>query len=157
MKKYLQMVSLGILESDKDEQERVKKDLKEAQLELRATQQSSHMIRQEHLERLAEKRCHQWQMSSAEALHIIKESEKSKQLHAKHRRLLGSNNDGTLRNLMIPAPVTGYKNNVKDKRLYTSINDSTTMFNLLLKRNFKHLMQSKDSMFTNGPILDMCG
>ena len=96
-------------------------------------------------------------MSSAEALNIIKESEKSKQLHAKHRRLLGSNNDGTLRKLMIPAPVTGYKNDVKDKRLYTSINDSTTMFNLLLKRNFKHLMQSQDSMFTNGPILDMCG
>ena len=95
-------------------------------------------------------------MTSAEAVHIIKESEKVKQLHGKHRRLLGANNEGTLRLLMIPAPVTGLKNNIKDKRLYTSINDSKLMFNLLLLRNFKHLMQSKNSMFTTGPVMDMC-
>ena len=157
MKKYLRLVSLGTIEYEDGEKDKIIKDLKDAQLSLRKTQQSSHMIRQEHLELLAEKRSHQWQMTSAEALHIIRESEKSKKLHTKHRRLLRSNNDGTLRSLMIPAPVTGYKNDIKDKRLYTSVTDSTLMFNLLLKRNFKHLMQSKESMFTNGPILDTCG
>ena len=157
MKKYLRMVSLGIIENVDEKRNEVVEDLKDAQIELRRIQKSAHTTRQEHLEILAEKRSHQWQMTSAEAVQIIKESEKVKKLHGKHRRLLGANNEGTLRSLMIPAPVTGIKNNIKDKRLYTSINDSKLMFNLLLQQNFKHLMQSKNSMFSKGPIMDMCG
>ena len=72
-------------------------------------------------------------MSSSEALHIINESEKSKRVHGKHRRLLNKDNEGTLRSLMIPTPTTGLVNNIKDTRLYTTITDSTTMFNILLK------------------------
>ena len=157
IKKYLRMISLGKLQAEDKEKELVLKELKEAQLSLRDTQQSSNLIRQHHMEKLAEKRCHQWQMSSAEALHIIKESEKSKLVHRKHRRLLNTNNEGTLRSLMVPAPVTGFVNNVKDHRLYSNITDSNLMFNLLLKRNFNHLMQSKDAMFTQGPLLEQCG
>ena len=96
-------------------------------------------------------------MSSAEAIHIIKESEKSRLMHGRHRRLLKKNNDGTLRSLMVPAPTTGIKNDVKDPRLYTSITDSNTMFNILLQRNYKHLLQSNESMFTKGPLLDRVG
>ena len=157
IKKYLRLVSLGTLDAEEGEVKEVANDLKMAQLELRNTQKESVALRQEHLERLADKRCHQWQMSSAEAIHIINESEKSRLLHSKHRRLLKKNNDGTLRSLMVPAPVTGIKNNVKDPRLYTSITESNTIFNILLKRNYRHLLQSNESMFTNGPILDQVG
>ena len=157
LKKYLRMIALGTIESDKKEKGKVVNEIKEAQLWLRKQQNSSTQIRRLHMESLAEKRCHQWQMNSAEALHIILESEKSKLLHGKHRRLLKSNNDGTLRSLMIPAPITGLKNNEKDPRLYTNITDSKQMFNILLKRNFNHLMQSKEAMFTNGPLLEKCG
>jgi hypothetical protein len=157
LKKYLRLVSLGTLEHEEGEKEKVIADLKSAQESLRKAQKSSYELREEHLTSLAEKRSHQWQMTSAEALHILKESERSKNLHDKHRRLLKSTHEGTLRSLMIPAPVTGLKNNIKDKRLYTTVTDSTTMFNILLKRNFEHLMQSKSSMFTTGKVLDMCG
>ena len=157
MKKYLRMVSLGTILTEEKEKEKVVNDLKKAQLALRDKQKSANMIRQHHMEILADKRCHQWQMSSAEALHIIKESEKSKKLHGKHRRLINSSNEGTLRSLMVPAPITGFKNDIKDHRLYTNITDSNLMFNFLLKRNFDHLMQSKDAMFTKGPLLEKCG
>ena len=157
MKKYLRLVSIGTIKAEEKEKKMVLKDLKMAQMNLRKTQKSSNQLRQQHLESLADKRCHQWQMSSAEALHIINESERSKLRHGKHRRLLRANNEGTLRSLMVPAPITGLKNNVKDHRTYISITDSNQMFNFLLKRNFNHLMQSSESMFTNGPILDKCG
>ena len=78
-------------------------------------------------------------------------------MHSKHRRLLRKDNEGTLRSLLIPAPITGIKNDIKDPRTYTSISDSTEMFNILLKRNFKHLLQSNDSMFTTGSMLETCG
>ena len=157
IKKYLRLVSLGMINAEEDERIKVSKELKMAQMELRDNQKSANLLRQVHLERLADKRCYQWQMKSAEALHIIKESEKSRKMHGKHRRLLHKNNEGTLRSLLIPAPVTGIKNNIKDPRLYTSTSDSQTMFNILLKRNFNHLLQSQDSMFSNGPMLDKCG
>ena len=157
IKKYLRLISLGNISADKEEIDRAAGDLKQSQIELRGAQKNANIIRQEHLERLADKRCHQWQMTSAEALHIINESEKSKRLHGKHRRLLRKDHEGTLRQLLIPAPVTGLVNNVKDPRLYTSINDSNQMFNVLLQRNFNHLVQSNESMFTTGSMLDRCG
>ena len=157
LKKYLRLISLGTLRVEANEKEKAKADIKSAQLELKKTQTTANLIRQEHLEHLAEKRSHQWQMSSAEALHIIKESEISKKRHGKHRRIMKSDNEGTLRSLMIPAPRTGLKNNIKDPRLYTEVHDSKLMFNFLLKRNFDHLMQSKDSMFSKGPLLKKCG
>ena len=67
--------------ADEEEREKASKDLKKAQMELRENQHLANLIRQEHLKRLAEKRCNQWQMSSAEALHIINESEKSRKKH----------------------------------------------------------------------------
>ena len=157
IKKYLRLVATGTIIKDEAEKKNAADDLKKAQMELREAQKSSILLRQEHLERLADKRCRQWQMSSAEALHIINESEKSKNLHGKHRRLLKQGHEGTLRTLLVPAPITGLENNEKDPRLYTSVTDSKTMFNILLKRNFRHLIQSNDSMFTKGPILDLCG
>ena len=98
IKKYLRMVSLGMMDPDEEEKTKVIRDLKDAQISLRTQQKSANLIRSHHMECLAEKRCHQWQMSSAEALHIIKESEKSKLLHGKHRRLINTNNDGTHNN-----------------------------------------------------------
>ena len=157
IKKYLRLISLGTLEAEQNEKDKAIFDLKEAQLQLRDTQNSVNLLRQQHLECLADKRCHQWRMSSAEALHIIKESEKSKQQHGKHQRLLQNTHEGTLRSLMVPAPITGITNNEKDPRTYTTITDSKLMFNLLLKRNFNHLMQSQEAMFTTGPLLDACG
>ena len=157
LKKYLRLLSLGTLKASEKERTNAAKDLKGAQIELRKTQKSANILREEHLEKLADKRSHQWQMNSAEALHIINESEKSKRLHGKHRRLLNKDNEGTLRSLMIPKPVTGLINNVKDPRTYSTITDSTTMFNTLLTRNFTHLLQSNDSMFMKGMLLDKCG
>ena len=156
-KKYLRLVSLGTIIAENEEVDRAAADLKQSQIEMRGAQKNANIIRQEHLERLADKRCHQWQMTSAEALHIINESEKSKRLHGKHRRMLRQDHEGTLRQLLIPAPITGLVNNIKDSRLYTSITDSNQMFNILLQRNFNHLVQSNDSMFTTGPMLERCG
>ena len=157
LKKYLRLLSIGILEGDDEEIRRAEEDLKSSMLNLRAAQKSSHMLRQEFLGDLAEKRSRQWKMSTAEALDIIRESEKSKKMHQKHRRFMKPGNMGTLRSLLIPAPITGVVNNVKDPKTYLEIGDSDIMFDVLLRRNFNHLLLSKSSMFSKGPILDKCG
>ena len=51
--------------------------MKESMLKLREAQKSSHMLRQEFLSELVEKRSRQWKMKAVEALEIIKESEKA--------------------------------------------------------------------------------
>ena len=67
-------------------------------------------------------------------------------------------NMGTLRSLMIPAPgVTGRVNNVKDPKMYMEVGDPEIMFDILLRKNFDHLLLSQSSMFSKGPILDKCG
>ena len=105
---------------------------------------------------LAEKRSRQWKMETSEALEIIRESEKSQQMHRKHRRFMKPGNMGTLRSLMIPAPI-GIKNNVREPKTYMEISDSDTMFDVLLQKNFNHLLLWQSSMFSKGPILDKCG
>ena len=157
LKKYLRLVSLGILDGDEEERKNAKLDLRKAMEKLRDAQKSSHMLRQEFLSHLAEKRSRQWKMDTSEALEIIRESEKSQQMHRKHRRFMKPGNMGTLRSLMIPAPITGIKNNVKDPKTYMEISDSDTMFDVLLRKNFNHLLLSQSSMFSKGPILDKCG
>ena len=84
---------MGKIIIDDKEREKVIHDIKEAQQELWDNQDSVNILQQAHLEGLTEKRSHQWRMTSAEALHIINKSEKSKKLHGKHMRLLRSDND----------------------------------------------------------------
>ena len=155
IKKYLRMVSLGILPGKKVEQKKAQEDLKNAQINLRAAQQNSYELRQEYLAVLAEKRASQWNMKATEALHILNEAEESKRTHEKQRRILKPNQHGTLRSLLVPAPVTGFENNIKDSRLYTEVYDTQTMFDLLLRRNFEQLRQSRAS--AHGPLLEKCG
>ena len=62
IKKYLRLVSLGTMEVEDDEIKEVAIDLKNAQMELRESQKSANELRQKHLEKLADKQCHQWQM-----------------------------------------------------------------------------------------------
>ena len=157
IKKYLRMISLGIMPGTRDEYQLAKEDLKNAQINLRLHQKSSQELRREHLAILAEKRATQWNMKSAEALHILIESEASTKTHDRQRRLLKPNMHGTLRSLLVPAPVTGLPNNIKDSRLYTEVHDKQTMFDILLRRNFDQLRQSRSSMFSHGPLLDKCG
>ena len=157
LKKYLRLVSLNILQGDEEESENAKEDLKQAMLTLREAQKSSHMLRQEFLIELAEKRSRQWKMKEVEALEIIRESERSQQMHRNHRRFMKPGNMGTLRSLLIPAPITGVVNNVKDPRTYTEIGDAATMFDILLRKNFNHLLLSQHSMFSKGPVLEKCG
>ena len=64
---------------------------------------------------------------------------------------------GTLQSLLVPKPVTGMKNNLKDTRMYTDITDTEMINDLLLQRNYKHLLLSKSSMFTRGKMLDKVG
>ena len=157
LKKYLRLISLDILQGDEAERKKAKNDLKAAMITLREAQKSSHMLRQEFLCELAEKRSRQWKMKAVEALEIIRESERSQQMHRKHRRFMKPGNMGTLRSLLIPAPITGIVNNVKDPSTYTEVGDAATMFDILLRKNYNHLLLSQHSMFSKGPILDKCG
>ena len=157
LKKYLRLVSIGILDGTKDERDNAAEDLKNSLLKLREAQKSSHMLRQEFLGDLAEKRATQWKTSTAEALEIIKESEKTQKMHKKHRRFMKPGNMGTLRSLLIPTPVTGTINNGKDPKTHMEVGDPKTMFNILLRNFFNHLLLSKSSMFSKGTILEKCG
>ena len=157
IKKYLRMISIGKIEENSDEKEKAKEDLRAAQLDLKEAQKNSYQLRHEHLMELAEKRSTQWNMKIEEALHIIIESEKSTNLHQKHRRFMKPGQFGTLRSLLVPRPVVGLKNNLKDPRTYTEVNDTDMINDLLLRRNYKHLLLSKASMFTRGSMLDKVG
>ena len=71
LKKYLRLISLGTIHAVQEERENATQDLRHAQIELREAQKSANTLRETHLEKLADKRSYQWQMSSAEALYII--------------------------------------------------------------------------------------
>ena len=157
LKKYLRLSSLGLINTTDEEKEIIHKDIKKAQIELREAQKYSHQLRNEYLHDLAEKRSFQWNMTTEEALHIIIESENSTNLHKKHRRFMKAEQLGTLRSLLVPKPVTGRVNNLKDPKMYTEVTDTEMINNLLLQRNYKHLLLSKSSMFARGDLLDKVG
>jgi hypothetical protein len=102
------------------------------------------------LETLAKKRADEWKMEECEALHIIKESEQLRQRHSKHKKFMKKTTGGTIRKLLIPAPVTGKKNNLRDQQQYYTVDDHDHIFNILLKRNYGALQRSKQSIFSTG-------
>ena len=127
-----------------------KNELKEAYKHLRATQLNSLELRQEYLESLAKKRAEEWKMEECEALHIIKESEQLRQRHSKHKKFMKKTTGGAIRKLLIPAPVTGKKNNLRDPQQYYTVDDHDHIFNILLQRNYSALQRSKQSIFSTG-------
>ena len=49
------------------------------------------------------------------------------------------------------------QNNIYDLTRYEKKNNPRDIFNVLLRRNFNHLLRSKHSIFSRGPVLDKCG
>jgi hypothetical protein len=132
-------------------------DLVTAYAQLHATQAHSTELRQEFLDQLKEKRAAEWNLPACEALFIIEESERSRRLHAKHKSFMKPSAGGNLRTLLVPAPITGHINNIRDPRTYYTVEDPAHIHELLLRRNFTQLRRSNNSIFASGPFAEYLG
>lgn len=155
LKKARRLIAAGIIEDDLIDSQGMQRQLQKAYIHLRETQQGAAELRADSLAELAEKRAGQWNTTAAKAILVIKEAEKSRRLHAKHRRFIKQENLGTLRSILVPAPVIfpdGGKNDLFDVKQYYRVHDTEQLFDILLRRNFRHLLMSKHSLFSRGSI-----
>ena len=60
------------------------------------------------------KRSQQWNLTRSQAAVVIEASETSKNLHSKHRRYIKPTNEGNIRYICAPVPITGWKPSPKD-------------------------------------------
>ena len=67
------------------------------------------------------------------------------------------NMGGSIRKLLVPAPMTGFKNDLRDTRQYYTVEDPAHIFDILLQRNFTALQRSNQSIFATGPFADNLG
>ncbi len=156
-KKLMRLISLGLWDTTPEETELARQSYKDALTRLRDCQKHADVLRDKHVDTLAEKRAREWNMDQREALHIIRESEKSRLLHAKHKSYLKPPQNGTLNTILVPQPITGKRNNMFDTSTYTEVDNPEDIFDILLRRNARVLLQSRSSIFSRGPLLDMCG
>ena len=103
---------------------------------------------------IGEKRAKQWNMQAADAIKILTDTEKIQKLHSKQRQFLKPPYAGTIRKLLVSSPMEGVLKDIYAKEFYTEVNTPEEMFNVLLRQNFTHLLKSKESMFSKGPVLD---
>ena len=156
-KKYARLVSIGVLQTEEIEKQIAQEEVKKAQKELKKCHVNGKLLREEYLTQLGEKRAQQWNMDASDAIQILNETEKIQKMHNKQRRFLKPKNTGTIRKLLVPSPIEGIPEDIYDDAFYTEVNTSEEMFNVLLRQNFRHLMKSKDSMFSKGSVLDKIG
>ncbi len=95
-------------------------------------------------------------MTASNALKVIMESERSRKQHERARRWFKPRSPA-LRHLRVPGPVVGATNNIYDLDSYRQIDDPKDIFDVLLRRNYRHLRQSDNSVFSQPPVLDHCG
>ena len=133
----------------------LEEQLKEMKKELKQAQQNAKKHRDEELDKLAQKRAAEWNIKATQAIMIIKESEASKSIHAKQRIFLKSKRSGGIKQVYVPRPVTEHKISEKDitnKSIQQVVTEPKDICNILLRQNFRDLLRSNQSAFTQGSL-----
>ena len=103
------------------------------------------------MKELSKKRALEWDVQRSNALKIIEDTEKVRKSNQRQARWLKPKRHGQLRSLLVPAPRENVQNNIYDISSYEKIENPGDIFNVLLRRNFNHLLCSKHSIFLRGP------
>ena len=158
-KKLLRQVSIGIGEENGITMEEAMENLHQATTKLRQAQQSSRDNRDELLQHLATKRAKEWRMHESSAIKIIINAERAKQRFAKISRSIKGTSFGSLRKVLVPAPLsdTDIPADNEDPSNWITVDDPDHLHSILLCRNAHHLSWSQNSMFARGPMLEAVG
>ena len=145
------------IKSKNDEKQIIKlrENLKHAYKQLRDTQKKSAELRKEFLQDLAKKKSKEWNVTASQAVVIIEAAEEAKELHKKHRYYIKPRGEANIKSLLVPAPVSNWipsPDDITNEKCQTQIDDPTTIFDVLLRQNFRHLLKSQHSEFTKGKL-----
>ena len=155
-KKDMRQLSLGREDVDPLELHNAQQKHLDAITALKEAQGDAIILRKDFLATLATKRARQWNMKTAAALHIIQQTEEVRATHQRARKWFKPQHPA-LRTLLVPAPITGLTNNMYNLTSYERLEDPKDIFNVLLRRNYRHLRQSDQSILSRGPVLEKCG
>jgi hypothetical protein len=106
----------------------------------KALQQQAEEIRESFLNKLAENRGNEWNLSTKAALHTIMQAESSKKTYARHGQVMKGCTKGSIKHLTIPVPRYGDTLQKKSDREWETVQDDETVFALLLKKNAQQLL-----------------
>ena len=149
-KKEKNIHTIADLESRRDE---CKKALQEAQ-------KSADKYRAAELDRLATKRAEEWNLKASQAIVVIKAAEDAKKSHRRQRAFLKPSEGGGIRQVYVPIPRTDIipdEKHITDVRVQSVVEDPKEVFNILLRQNFKSLLKSQNSVFTDGILTQKMG
>jgi hypothetical protein len=120
--------------------EKVQRQIKQVFLDFKALQRQAEEIRESFLNKLAEKRGNEWNLSTKAALHTILQAESSKKTYARHGQVMKGCTKGSIKHLTIPVPRYGDTLQQTSNREWESVQDDETVFALLLKKNAQQLL-----------------
>ena len=136
------------------------KQVKKKKHELKCKQKQAIKLREDDLLMLAEKKAGEWNIKASKAILVIRDAEKSKRVHKKQRYFLNPQQKGGIRQLLVPAPktnITSKESNITDPDTQYEVEDQNQMFDILLRQNFRHLLKSSKSLFTQGELIEKIG
>ena len=141
---------LAALEKKRDE---CKKNLKLKQSEAK-------IHRENELERLAEKRAGEWNLTASQAIIVIKNAEEAKSTHRLQRNFLKPNTGGGINKIYVPAPKTQHEpkdEDITNVKVQYPVENLKDVFNILLMQNFRSLLKSDKSIFSSGVVTERMG
>ena len=147
-------------DSDEDKIQELRILLKEAKREFKTIQEHSAEHREKFLQDLYTKKAKSWNLTSQQAAVVIQEAEASKKLHGKHKYYLKPKNKGATKYIMVPAPTTECipkPSDITNAAVQMRVDEPSQVFNILLRQNFRQLLKSKDSIFSQGELQGKIG
>ena len=156
-KKQLRLIEIGKKAATQEEKEDIEAKYINAKDEFIQAQKIAPELRKQWMQELSQKRAIQWDTKRSDALRVIEETEKVRKSNKRQERWMKPRRHGQLRSLLVPAPLTNVENDIYNIASYTKIDDPTEIFDVLLRRNFHHLLRSQHSIFSRGKVLEACG
>jgi hypothetical protein len=131
--------------------------IKQAYQELKNTQRDAAKIWDDFLQKLAEKRAGEWNLSKNAALNTIIQAEASRKTFERHSKVMKGGTKGSISDLVVAVPKYDTTSAKSEKSGWSKITDEETIFALLLRRNMQQFMRSSSCPFAHGNIVDSCG
>jgi hypothetical protein len=158
-KRKLLKLLLSCRQSDTNNQkiEKIQQQIKQVFFEFKVLQRTAVEIRESFLQKLAEKRGNEWNLSTTASLHTIIQVESLKKTFAWHGQVMKGGTKGSIKNLTIAVPRFGDTLQQKSDREWETVNDDKTVFALLLRKNAQQLLRSSKCLFATGPLNAACG
>ena len=151
--KLKEIVSIDRLVTLEDNRDECKKELKKKQSEAK-------IHRENELERLAEKRAGEWNLTASQAIIVIKNAEEAKSTHRFQRNFLRPRDGCGISKIYVPAPRSNHvpeETDITNEKIQYPVENPKEVFNTLLLQNFRSLLKSDQSIFSSGILTERMG